>query len=48
MLIGALVSYIITKLFAHESQFEKDMNELIEEEKEVLKNQSYRDYFGKA
>lgn len=48
MLIGALVSYIITKLFAHESKFEREMNELIKEEKEVLKTQGYKDYFGQA
>lgn len=48
MLIGALVSYIIHKLFAHESQFEKDMNELIKEEKEVLRTQRFEDYFEKA
>lgn len=48
MLIGALVSYIITKLFMHETSFEKEMNELIKEEKEVLKSQSYEQYFGRA
>lgn len=48
MLIGALVSYIIIKVFAHESKFEREMNELIKEEKETLKTQSYKEYFGQA
>lgn len=48
MLLGILISYIIHKLFAHESQFEKDMNELIKEEKEILHKQSFKDYFRKA
>lgn len=48
MLIGALASYIIVKLFAHKSKFERGMDELIKEEKETLKTQSYKDYFGQA
>lgn len=48
MLIGTLVAYILTKVFAHETKTEKEISEMIKEEKEVLRTQRFEDYFEKA
>lgn len=48
MLIGTLLGYLLTKIFAHETKTEKEIGKMVEEEKKVLRTQRFEDYFEKA